>query len=56
MFQDRPDKFFTAWVYEKPDKSYELRGFSSAKKQRQEDIDKVNTEFKDFLMDKVHSL
>jgi len=56
MFQDKPDKFFTAWVYENPDKTYELRGFSSAKKQRQEDIDKVNTEFKDFLMDKVHSL
>jgi len=56
MFQDKPDKFFTAWVYENPDKTYELRGFSSAKNQRAEDIKKVNTEFKDFLMDKVHSL
>ncbi len=56
MFQDRPDTFFVAWVYEKSDKSYELRGFSSAKKQSQEDINKVNTEFKDFLLDKVHSL
>jgi len=56
MFQDKPDKFFTAWVYENPDKTYELRGFSSVKKQRAEDIKKVNTEFKDFLMDKVHSM
>lgn len=56
MFQDKPDKFFIAWVYENPDKTYELRGFSSAKKQSEEDIKRVNTEFKDFLMDKVHSL
>jgi len=56
LFQDKSDRFFTAWIYEKPDKTYELRGFSSSKKQRQADIDKVNIEFKDFLMDKEHSM
>ena len=56
MFQDKPDKFFTTWIYQLADKTYEMRGFWSLKKQSAEDIKKVNTEFKQFLIDKEHSM
>jgi hypothetical protein len=56
LFQDKPDRFFTTWVYKLADKTYELRGFWAKKQDNPEDIKKINTEFKEFLMDKEHAM
>lgn len=55
-FQDKPDRLFTAWIYETYTNVFKMRGFWSLTKQNETDITKINTEMKEFLMDKVHSL
>ena len=56
VFQENPDRFFTAWIYEVTDKNFKMRGFWSKTIQNEEDIKRVNTDMKEFLMDKIHSL
>jgi hypothetical protein len=56
MFQDRPDKVFQAWVYEKGGKNGEvLRGMDLAKFS-DEDIRRMNIRYRQFLHDKTHAM
>lgn len=56
IFQDKPDKFFTAWTYETAKDTFILRGFWSHKIQNEDNLKIMNSSYKELLMDKVHSL
>jgi hypothetical protein len=55
IFQDKPDKVFTAWVYQTGD-TYDFRGFWQNMNYTDEVMQEVNEEFKIFLEDREHSL
>lgn len=55
MFQDTPDKVFTAWIYDTSDHGLELRSMELAKFD-DEQIGEFRIRYKEFLDDKVHAL
>lgn len=56
LFQDKPDKLFSAWVYELKDGTYDLRGFWQNDTYTGKKLQDLNKQFKIFLNDKSHSL
>ncbi len=55
IFQDRPDRVFTAWVYKLGEDQYDLRGFWEDGKATQ-NIDETLKTLGKFVFDKEHSL
>ena len=56
LFQDKPDKLFTAWVYKTAVGEYELRGFWQSSTYTDEKLQELNKRFKTYLEDKDHAL
>lgn len=56
MFQDKLDRIFYAWVYKLAGGNYELRGFNSKEYFDPMKIKELNNAYKQFLLDKEHSL
>lgn len=57
QFQDKPDKLFSAWVYELADGTYDLRGFWQNNTYTDEQLQELNKgQFKIFIEDKKHAL
>ncbi len=57
LFQDKPDKIFSAWVYKLSDDKYELRGFNSKEHFDEKAVIKEMIDYyKPYLFDKEHAL
>jgi hypothetical protein len=56
MFQDRPDKVFQAWVYEKGGKNGAVLRAMNLAKFSSEDIRRMNIRYRQFLQDKTHAM
>ena len=56
LFQDKPDKLFTAWVYKTAVGEYELRAFWQSSTYTDEKLQELNKRFKTYLEDKDHAL
>lgn len=54
LFQDKPDRIFSAWVYKLAGGEYELRGFSTSEKDKT--TKKLVDYLKPALLDSVHAL
>lgn len=55
IFQDKPDKVFSAWVYKLATGEYELRSFN-VKNYDQKAINKIISSYKSLIIDKSHSI
>lgn len=55
IFQDKPDKMFSAWVYQLGGGEYDLRMFWD-KGLTNEEIDQIVTSYKKYIFDKQYSL
>jgi hypothetical protein len=55
IFQDKPDKIFTAWVYKLADGKYDFRGFWENDEATKK-IDLVLKVFGKYIFDREHSL
>ncbi len=55
IFQDKPDRVFTAWVYKLGNKQYDLRGFWENTKAT-ESLNEQRKALGKYIFDKEHSL
>lgn len=55
IFQDKPDRVFTAWVYKLGDEQYDLRGFWE-NETATESLDEQRKALGKYIFDKEHSL
>jgi len=56
IFQDKPDKLFSAWVFKLTGGTYDLRGFWQNLAYSPEKMKQVQSDFKEFLEDRNHAL
>ena len=56
IFQDKPDKLFTAWVYEFEGEGYDLRGFWQNLSYDEEKMVEIQQLYKNQLADKEHAI
>lgn len=56
IFQDKPDKMFTAWVYKLGDGTYDFRSFGQDLRYDSEKMAELRKQYSEFLIDKENSL
>ncbi len=56
IFQGKPDRLFNAWVYQIADGSYELRAFWQNKTFTEEEMIRIQKEYRIYLNDRQHAL
>lgn len=56
VFQDKPDKLFNVWVYKLNEDNYVFRGFWQNNEFTDEEMEKIQKEYKIYLDDKQHAL